>query len=618
MPRLIPRPYAAPTPYRITVLRMDPEAPTQNQQAKDVGKAILSGSAFSTMHRLHWLIIFLSLVVTIAAWRITSSQIQEKAANTYERETSKILDLVLERMQRYEDALWAGAIHINAIGGDIQYRDWKRYAEAVSIERKYPGINGIGVVHYVAPDRLHSYLTAQRVDRPSYRIHPDHDKQGFWPISYIIPEKGNEKAVGLDMAHESNRYAAAQLARDTGEARITGPITLVQDEQHTPGFLFFVPFYRSSTAPLNVEERRETFVGLIYAPFVVNNLVDGVLSRELRSITFSISDGSEEIFNEDAIAEHEFDNDPLFQSSSEIELYGRTWTFRFRSSKEFRRDLSSDQPMTILIGGILVDLLLLMLFVLISRNNRRNAHNAQMLLQAQKKVERANEELSHFNYRTSHDLVAPLKTIRGYVDLAKYQIEDKDIEGISDCLSRIGKQASRLEKLVEDLLNLCRIENQDSPPEAIDPHEIFDFVSSTLQSLWEEKGVQVTFENHLQAPFYAESVRVRQIMENLVSNGIKYSDPQKSERWVKVSFTPVREGWIRLEVADNGIGIPDESRDKVYEMFYRAGNNSEFGSGLGNYLVKKHVSSLNGTIDYRSSPQGTTFHVDIPAKMTGR
>ena len=64
------------------------------------------------------------------------------------------------------------------------------------------------------------------------------------PITYIEPVSTNAKAVGLDMAHEANRYAAAKQARDSGVARITGPIVLVQDEQHTPGFLFYAPFYR--------------------------------------------------------------------------------------------------------------------------------------------------------------------------------------------------------------------------------------------------------------------------------------------------------------------------------------------------------------------------------------
>ncbi len=565
------------------------------------------------MHWLHWFIIFLSLVLTLTAWKIASNQIQEKAAISYERETSKIIELVLERMQRYEDALWAGATHINTTGGDIDFENWKDYAHSIGIEKKSPGINGLGVIHYLTSESLPMYLGEQRATRPDYAIHPSHEKDEFWPISYIIPVEGNRQAVGLDMAHESNRYTAAKLARDTGTAQITGPITLVQDEQHTPGFLFFAPFYGTLEIPPTPQSRQDKFIGLVYAPFVVRNLMDGVLSRDLRDITFSIHDANKEIFNENAINENQYDPSPLFQSSTTIQLYGREWTFRFRSGKEFRRDLSSDQPTTILIGGVTVDLLLLLLFVLISRNSRRNAQNAQKLLEAQKKIEQANEELTHFNYRTSHDLVAPLKTIRGYVDLARYEVEDQNMENVADCLNRITKQAERLERLVEDLLNLCRIENQNVPPEPIDPSEIFEIVTSTLQSLWQEKDVTVTLENELDLPFQSEAVRIRQILENLVSNSIKYSNPRQPERWVKVTFRSVNKDWIRIEVADNGIGIPAETREKVYEMFYRAGNNSEFGSGLGNYLVKKHVSCLNGKIDYRSSSEGTTFTVDIPA-----
>ncbi len=578
----------------------------------NTSEPIWDRSLFTAMHWLHWLIILLSLVLTFTAWRVSLQQINDKAAVTFERETSKITELVLERLQRYEDALWAGVTHINSSGGNVDFTHWRDYANGIGIERKYPGTNGIGVIHFVTPSKLEDYLQKQRELRPNYSIHPQHDKNEYWPISYIIPETGNEEAVGLDMAHEKNRYAAALLARDTGRAQITGPITLVQDEQHTPGFLFFAPFYGSHEVPSELHERRSKIVGLVYSPFVVRNLVDGVLSQKFRNISFSIHDAGTEIFTENSNEESGYDPSPLFESAAALNLYGREWIFNFRSNREFRSDLGSAQPTTILIGGIVVDLLIVLLFILISKNSRRNEQHAAALLQAQKRIEQANEELSHFNYRTSHDLVAPLKTIRGYVNLAQFELKENNVEEAANCLDSIKKQALRLEKLVEDLLNLCRIDHQDAPPEPIAPQEIFENTRSTLQSLWQEKDVTLQIENELETTFKSQSVRIRQILENLVSNAIKYSDPDKPERWVKVRFRRAKANWVRIEVEDNGIGIPGENRDKVFEMFYRAGNNSEHGSGLGNYLVKKHVAFLNGNIDYRTSPQGTVFMVDLP------
>ena len=126
-------------------------------------------------------------------------------------------------MQKYEDALWAGVGVVQAYGGDIFYENWRTYAETLHLEEKYPGINGIGIIHRVTPQALPAYLMEQRHVRPDFRIHPAHGESELLPITYIEPEAPNAKAIGLDIAHEANRYGAALKARDTGLAQITGP-----------------------------------------------------------------------------------------------------------------------------------------------------------------------------------------------------------------------------------------------------------------------------------------------------------------------------------------------------------------------------------------------------------
>jgi CHASE1-domain containing sensor protein len=125
----------------------------------------------------------------------------------------------------------AGDALIHTLGDEVDYHQWLAYATTLGIERKYPGINGIGIIHALDQADLPAYLAAQRAIHPSYQIHPEHSRTEYYPITYIEPFKSNKKAVGLDMAHETNRFTAAKKARDTGEAQITGPITLVQDAE---------------------------------------------------------------------------------------------------------------------------------------------------------------------------------------------------------------------------------------------------------------------------------------------------------------------------------------------------------------------------------------------------
>jgi CHASE1-domain containing sensor protein len=178
-----------------------------------------------SLHWYHWLVVVLSIFLTVFAWYFSKKQVDEKSRIQFLRESDHVVELISERMKKYEDGLWGGVAAIQAKGGDISHQAWRIFAENLRIDTKYPGINGIGVIHYVPRGKLNSYLEKQRQDRPDYKVHPEHNGNELFPITHIEPVNINAKAVGLDMAHEVNRYTAAKKARDTGLAQITGPIT---------------------------------------------------------------------------------------------------------------------------------------------------------------------------------------------------------------------------------------------------------------------------------------------------------------------------------------------------------------------------------------------------------
>lgn len=318
----------------------------------------------------HWAVVAASLILTIGAWYISSHQIDEKNVYQFERTATQAVELVLERMQKYEDGLWGGVAAIQAEGGDITHANWRTFADSLRIDLKYPGINGIGVIHFVPPDRLDTYLREQRKFRPDYKIHPPHQKAEYWPISYIEPVAVNAKAVGLDMAHETNRHTAGMKARDTGTAQITGPITLVQDSGKTPGFLFYAPFYQGGPKQ-DVDARRASFTGMVYAPFVFHKLMEGTLDQENRLVSLSVRDGDVDLFNEFSEPGAGIDPNPMFTKAVSINLYGRTWDFKIASNNAFRQATDNSQPLLILFGGILIDTMLFAIFVMLTRANQR-------------------------------------------------------------------------------------------------------------------------------------------------------------------------------------------------------------------------------------------------------
>ncbi len=334
--------------------------------------------AAGTMRWFHWVIVVFSFSLTLLAWHYACNQLDARIRFQFDRDADQTVELVRERMRKYEDALWSGVAYIGAIEGEIDHQKWERYAAPMQLGKKYPGINGIGVIQTFSGDELPAFLQRQHSVRPNFSVYPMAERDEYWPITCIVPLQENVQALGLDMAHESNRITAAKKARDTGQAQVTGPIVLVQDSLKTPGFLFFAPFY-DRRLPLDEQPDADSFAGLVYAPFVFSKLMMGTLAKENRHVGIRIEDSGEVLFDEHVASDADFDPDPLFRKTIDVDAYGRTWTFDIWSTKSFRTNIDTTQPTTILLAGLLIDGLLIGLFLLISSASRKALRLADVM-----------------------------------------------------------------------------------------------------------------------------------------------------------------------------------------------------------------------------------------------
>tara|TARA_R110002096_G_scaffold124052_6_gene268314 strand:+ start:3903 stop:5717 length:1815 start_codon:yes stop_codon:yes gene_type:complete len=570
------------------------------------------------LHWFHWLIVIASALIAVAAWQFSKAQVDKNAQIEFERESTQVLELVRERMLRYEDALLSGVAAIEASGGDMSHDAWRTFATSLHIETKYPGINGIGVIRQFTPDEVVQHVREQRRTRTGYRVHPSHSRRDFMPIVYIEPELPNAKAVGLDMAHEDNRYTAALKARDTGKSQITGPIVLVQDEQQTPGFLFYAPYYES-LLPDTVEQRREEFIGLVYAPFVINKLVAGTLQQERRRVSFTMLDSETVLYDENTADNAEFDRNPMFHDNVDLQLYGRTWHFEIQSTNSFRQATANNQPVFILIGGILIDGLLLTMFLMLTRASRRALSFAdRMNDELQRKateLARSNADLESFAYVASHDLKTPL---RGIADLAEYIEEDlqEHIEApgsspdIQKNLRRLRQQTQRMDNLINGILSYSSVGSRPEPIESID-------VGAVLRAAAAELDLaprQVVIEGSLPC-FKSYKVRFEQVMNNLVGNAFKYN-PDRERATIIVSCKS-SGSFYEFSISDNGPGIEPRFHARIFEVFQTLQPKDEIEStGVGLSIVKRSVESLGGTICVSSVVgEGTTFSFTWPKQV---
>lgn len=320
---------------------------------------------------LHWIVVGLSLLLTLTAWQISARITDAKARDQFQHQVEQLNNILIDRMEKYEFALISGAGAIRASGNDITLEEWRRFSQSLAMEERLPGINGVGLIERVSPGNLDDYLRQHREERPDFEIHPEHDKPMYWPIIYIEPVESNRPAVGLDMAHEPNRYHAAREALRTGRPRITGPIVLVQDDASTPGFLFFYPFYEQAGTP-PPGERNAQFLGLVYAPFIVAKLMEGTLEDSDRLIHIRITDNETVLYSElDEGAGANADASPMFESSYAMDIYGRQWQFDARTTQLFRDFNASKQPAIILVSGLIIDALILAVFLLLINARRR-------------------------------------------------------------------------------------------------------------------------------------------------------------------------------------------------------------------------------------------------------
>lgn len=222
-------------------------------------------------------------------------------------------------------------------------------------------------------------------------------------------------------------------------------------------------------------------------------------------------------------------------------------------------------------------------------------------------LQKTNQELDRFVYSVSHDLRAPLSSVKGLANLMQYETKDQKL---LDYVSKINNRMQDLEVFIDEIITHSRNARVEVIRESLDMAELVREVFEKLKYM--DRAKQIELRTSLDCThIVTDRSRLGVILSNLLTNSIKYSDTLKSNQWVEVTSLQ-QNGHYQLGVNDNGIGISDEHHNDVYKMFYRADENSA-GSGLGLYIVKEMVSKLQGEITFKSARgSGTRFTIKLP------
>jgi signal transduction histidine kinase len=232
-------------------------------------------------------------------------------------------------------------------------------------------------------------------------------------------------------------------------------------------------------------------------------------------------------------------------------------------------------------------------------------------------LEAKNAELERFTYTVSHDLKSPLITMRGFLGFLEKDVRAGNAEQMHADMQRIVEATNKMQRLLNELLELSRIGRMVNPAEAVPLAMIAREAINLVQGQLDQRQVQVELATDLPT-VYGDHVRLVEVLQNLLDNACKFMGDQVDPR-ITIGFRGAdRAGNSIVFVQDNGIGIDRQYQEKVFGLFEKLNPQSE-GTGIGLALVKRIVERHGGRIWVESSlGAGATFYFTLPIKSAAQ
>lgn len=228
-------------------------------------------------------------------------------------------------------------------------------------------------------------------------------------------------------------------------------------------------------------------------------------------------------------------------------------------------------------------------------------------------LQQANQELESFAYSVSHDLRAPLRTMQGFAHALLQNFGNQLPEEARDYANRIVASGKQSEKLISDLLAYSRLSFERLELMPVDLRVVVDSAREQVQGDLDARNAQLTVDDPLPG-VRGNLTALVQVVANLLSNAVKFvADDRTPEIRIR---TEEREGWIRLWVEDNGVGVPEGQEERIFGMFERlADSGNRPGTGIGLAIVRRGLQRIGGECGVeRRAEGGSAFWIDVPSE----
>jgi signal transduction histidine kinase len=593
---------------------------------------------------LPWLLLLFSLSLTAWSWRDAVGENKRIRERHFERLFDQFTSAIADRVDGYSDS-HSGAAALFRHSVMVTSREWRQFVDSLDIDQRHPGLNGAGYIEVVEADDRQVFESRARFDGyPDFRVQATRGRARFYPVKLIEPIERNRAVLGLDMQNEASSFEAMERARDAGRTRMSQRVILSQDDRDLPGFRLFLPLYGSEMPPESEEERRQKLTGWIYASFVSQEFIDGLLNELLpnahQQLSLAIYSGEEvsesaRLYRDPFEVSDSSESDAALVQVESRDMLGQPWTFVAKPGPAFADFVPPRNAPRVLVSGLAISVAVFGLFLSMTRTRSRALAIARAMTHD---LASRSEALEHSN----RDLEAAVQTAEQAADAL---LEQHATLARTDRMAAVGEMAGglaheirnplagirmslenlstetgdealreRIEAPIAELDRLARLLNRYLSPLRHEPEPLAGVAVSDLVEelcgllryrLPENIRLDVKVSEDIE--WMLPKDRIRQSLLNLVLNAIQAIGDAAGT----ITISALRQGGrLDLCVEDDGPGFPDTVLEGPVQRFQ---SHTEEGTGLGLAMVRRVAEDLGGRLVLeRPTPRGARVRIELP------